>query len=103
MRKKALCDTVMDLEQGEQSEEDGYIDIQRLINQGMWSLQGSFGRTMMDAIEDGRCCLGRTGCRDAYGNYIPSRDQVQEGTKGSVQFVRDNYGDEWAKVIEKVE
>ncbi len=86
----------------EVSELDYYISIQRAINSGMWGLQGSYGRTMMDAISSGRCLLGKTGARDYYGNYIPSRDEVKEGTKGSISFVEECSGGEWLFEIENV-
>ena len=86
----------------EVSELDYYISIQRAINSGMWGLQGSYGRTMMDAISSGRCLLGKTGARDYYGNYIPSRDEVKEGTKGSISFVEECSGGEWLFEMENV-
>lgn len=64
---------------------------QHLINTGdAWKLEGFVGRTAMNLIEDGYCCLGENDHRDYYGNHIPSRYQVEAGTKGSVQFVIDN-------------
>ena len=84
------------------SPEQYYKSIQRAINKGVWSLQGSYGRAMMDAIEGGHCVLGREGFRDYWGNYIPSRSEVSEGTKGSVEFVRDHFGDAWADFITEV-
>lgn len=64
---------------------------QYLINTGQaWQLEGFVGRTAMNLIEDGYCALGESDYRDYYGNHIPSRDQVEAGTKGSVQFVIDN-------------
>lgn len=83
----------------EVSELDYFLSIQRAINSGMWGLQGSYGRAMMDAISSGRCMLGQSGARDYYGNYIPSRDQVQEGTKGSYKFVVDAMGEDWADAM----
>ena len=77
------------------SELDYYLAVQRAINSGMWSLQGSYGRTMMDAINSGRCLLGPVAARDYYGNTIPSRDDVKEGTKGSIGFVEDAMGGDW--------
>jgi hypothetical protein len=81
------------------SEEDYYFAIQRAINSGMWALQGSYGRTMMAAIESGHCMLGRDQARDYYGNTIPSRDDVQKGTKGSYQYVVKHAGLEWADLM----
>jgi hypothetical protein len=73
--------------------------MQRMINDGNWALQGSFGRAMMDAIKGGYCLLGKNGARDYYGNYIPSRDQVEAGTKGSYDYVVQAMGAEWADAM----
>lgn len=81
------------------SELEYYASIQRAINSGMWGLQGSYGRTMMNAISSGQCLLGKSRARDYYGNVIPSRDEVQEGTKGSYDFVADAMGAEWADMM----
>ena len=75
---------------------DYYASIQRAINSGMWGLQGSYGRAMMDAISAGFCMLGKNSARDYYGNYTPSRDEVRPGSKGSLEFVADAQGAEWA-------
>ena len=62
-------------------------DLQGLIDSGMaWRLEGSVGRAAMAAIEDGACVLGETGHRDYWGNYIPSRHEVEPGTKGSLEY-----------------
>ena len=87
----------------EPSFEEYYISLQRAINDGYWGLQGSYGRAMMGAIEDGYCMLGRKGFRDYYGNYIPSRGEVQDGTKGSVGYVFHNNGEHWAAMMAEVE
>jgi len=84
----------------EVSEMDYYLAIQRAINSGMWGLQGSYGRTMMAAISSGRCLLGPNAARDYYGNVIPSRDDVKQGTKGSIGFVEDAMGGEWLSEME---
>lgn len=77
--------------------EDGDTDgLQALINAGMWSLQGSMGRAMMGAIEDGRCMLGPNGATDYWGNHIPGRDDVQAGSKGSYDYVVDRFGKDHA-------
>lgn len=61
--------------------------MQKYINDGMaWRLEGSIGRAAMEYIEAGYCYLGRKGHRDAYGNYVPSRYEVQDGTKGSISY-----------------
>lgn len=84
-------------------DEQGYfVSIQKAINSGMWGLQGSYGRTMMEAIRNGQCLLGKSRARDYYGNVIPSRDDVQFGTKGSYEFVADAMGAEWADMMAAV-
>jgi len=85
------------------SEVEYFASVQRAINGGMWGLQGSYGRTMMEAIESGRCLLGKTGARDYYGNYIPSRDEVKEGTKGSISYVEAEMGGDWLFEMENVQ
>jgi len=80
-----------------------YGTIQRAINTGMWGLQGSYGRTMMDAITAGYCMLGHNDATDYYGNHIPSRHQVEAGTKGSYEYVAKEYNEGWAQYMSEVE
>ncbi len=66
---------------------DDDIDMQAAINTGLaWKLEGSFGRAAMRAITDGQCMLGHEGHTDAYGNYVPSRWEVEPGSKGSPEY-----------------
>ena len=69
---------------------DEYIeDMQDLINTGTaWKLEGSVGRSAMALIESGECMLGEEGHRDYWGNYVPSRHEVQAGSKGSPEFCK---------------
>lgn len=94
-------DDVYTLEEDENvSVEDESMALQRAINSGdAWSFQGSYGRAMMDAIEAGRCMLGKSGARDYWGNYIPSRDEVKAGTKGSFEYVVEARGQHWAEMM----
>jgi hypothetical protein len=63
--------------------------VQKMINSGIcWRLESSVGRYCMDMIRGGYCYLGLKGHRDYYGNYVPSRFEVQKGTKGSIEFVK---------------
>lgn len=87
-------------EDDEASEEDEALSLQRAINDGMWSLQGSYGRSMMAAIESGACMLGPKPARDYWGNYIPARDGVVSGSKGSRAYVVAHRGEEWAVMLE---
>lgn len=83
-----------------ESEENYYAALQRAINGGSaWSLQGSCGRAMMGAIEDGYCMLGKAGARDAYGNVIPSRDDIKPGFPGSYDFVAACNGADYADML----
>ena len=77
--------------------------MQRRINDGsIWHFEGSAGRAAMDAIASGYCVLGRTGHRDYWGNYVPGRREVKDGTKGSVAFARNLRGDYWANSIARI-
>lgn len=60
--------------------------LQDLIDAGHWGLEGSIGRAMMRAIEDGRCILGPEPARDYWGNRIPAEYMVERGTKGSIEY-----------------
>ena len=88
--------------EAEVDEQELYASIQRAINGGMWSLQGSYGRAMMQAISDGWRLLGTQSFNDYYGNRIPSRTEVKEGTKGSPQFVLEQHGQEWLDFLENL-
>jgi hypothetical protein len=105
MRKRAIMNAQFNLndieviEDGAESELEYYESIQRAINSGMWGLQGSYGRVMMDAIKGGYCMLGVHSATDYYGTKIPSRDDVQEGTKGSYEYVVRMQGQEWADTM----
>ena len=91
------------IEHEHDSEEQYFAAIQRAINDGTaWKFQGSYGRAMMDAIECGRCMLGVRAAFDYYGNRIPGRSEVKEGTKGSLEYVRANSGDYWADLMQSI-
>lgn len=63
------------------------LDLQSLIDSGMaWRLEGHIGRQAMAAIEAGDCVLGEEGHHDHWGNYVPSRYEVEPGTKGSIEY-----------------
>jgi hypothetical protein len=88
--------------EAEIDDQEYYASLQRAINGGMWSLQGSYGRAMMQAISDGWCLLGTKSFDDFYGNRIPARTEVKEGTKGSPQFVLEQRGQEWLDFLENL-
>ena len=73
----------------------GLPSMQELIDTGMaWKLEGHVGRQCMEAIEAGICTLGPVGHRDYWGNYVPSKSEVEPGTKGSQEFVDAHADDE---------
>lgn len=90
---------VINIEQDDAENFQRFFSTQRAINSGMWGMQGSYGRSMMEAINAGYCLLGPEGkdYRDYYGNTIPSRNDVKPGTKGSYEFVVKKMGQEWAQ------
>lgn len=75
------------------SEEEVIATYQHLIDTGMaWKLEGHVGRTAEGLIEAGHCVLGKQGHRDYWGKYVPSRTEVQAGTKGSVEYAKERTG-----------
>lgn len=95
----SLLDDVLTIEEDEATEEQGIEALQRMISAGQWSLQGSMGRTMMNAIESGACVLGPTPARDYWGNRIPSRTEVERGTKGSIAYANNLRREAGVKLI----
>ena len=65
------------------------LSLQGLINSGTWGLEGSVGRAMMDAIDNGEAILGKEPARTYWGNRIPSRYEVQDGTPGSLSYANE--------------
>jgi len=91
---------VLDGTAGEIDEFEYYQALQRQINAGsIWHMQGSMGRAAMDAIESGNCVLGVERFRDYWGNLIPARTDVKNGTKGSRLFVKRARGEGWARAM----
>ena len=66
--------------------EMGYDSIQNLIDSGaVWKWEGSAGREAMYLLEIGACMLPKHATEDYYGNTIPSRDWLKQGSKGTYQ------------------
>lgn len=96
-------DAIMQLEDGDGDDLEQAKALQQLINSGtVWKLQGSYGRGASNALEAGFVMLGKHPSADYYGNRVPSRDEVQPGTKGSRQLVVDQHGEDWAVALEAV-
>lgn len=63
---------------------EGITEMQNNINSGLcWKLEGSYGRAAMQYLEAGACMLPKVQRKDAYGNLVPSRDNLKKGTKGT--------------------
>lgn len=85
------------IENGAGDSDDYNEAIQKAINSGVaWKFQGSAGRALMDSINAGAALLGVNPAKDYYGNYIPSRTDVEAGTKGSYEFVKRLHGRAYA-------
>lgn len=63
----------------------GMTQMQDYINNGMvWNLEGCVGRSAMDMLKSGACMLPVEQHEDYYGHIIPSRNQLEEGTTGTL-------------------
>ena len=69
------------------TEEEVVEAYQSLIDSGQaWRLEGHVGRTAVELIDAGLCTLGETGHTDFYGNYVPSKHEVEPGTPGAPDY-----------------
>lgn len=75
----------------EDATEEEQVELyQHLVNTGdAWRLEGHVGRTAMDLLRAGLVMLGEEGHRDYWGNYVPSRHEVEPGTVGSREYVEE--------------
>lgn len=79
------------------------LKLQTLVNNGQgWLLEGSFGRALMGNLEAGILILGPDRTTDYWGSVIPSRDDVQQGTKGSYDYVVAARGQAYADALLEV-
>lgn len=66
--------------------EAGVTEMQSLITSGdVWKFEGFMGREAMSLLESGACYLPEKETFDYWGNRIPSRDDLQPGTKGTLE------------------
>lgn len=90
------------VDSGESTPLEQACALQRLINSGdIWHFEGAAGRSAMDAIKAGVCAVGTGRRKDYWGNTIPARSDLQPGSFGTIEFVREQQGDEWADEIER--
>ena len=70
----------------EMQEAYGLKEMQDMINSGnAWKMEGSYGRAAMSHLDSGACMLPKERKSDFYGNLVPSRDDLKEGTKGTFE------------------
>jgi hypothetical protein len=87
-------DAIIDFENGSLSDEEIVTLFQSLIDSGqVWQMQGSYGRQAIAMLRSGQCMLSDISQCDYYGNYIPSRNEVEPGAIGSKQFVESQSGE----------
>jgi len=79
--------------------EIGYDSIQRLIDNGnAWKMEGSTGRLAMSMLKSGACFLPKKAFYDYYGNKVPSRDELAEGTTGTIQNSIEYYNNRHERI-----
>lgn len=62
----------------------GVDAVQESINNGScWKIEGSAGRFAMSFLKSGVCMLPVQPKFDYYGNRVPSRNELKQGTKGT--------------------
>lgn len=63
----------------------GFDNMQSMIEAGtVWHMEGSMGRSAMVLLESGACFLPTEPHMDYWGNVVPSRDALEDGTKGTL-------------------
>jgi hypothetical protein len=81
---------------------DNIRSLQESINSGLcWQLDAA-GREAMRAIDDGLCMVGHEATKDYYGNRVPGRYMLQQGTKGTFEYVKSRRGEAYAKELEAI-
>jgi hypothetical protein len=61
--------------------------LQHLIDNGEgWASEGTIGRAIVEALDDGTCVLGPVAHRDYHGRVVPARGDVAPGAKGSLEY-----------------
>jgi hypothetical protein len=64
----------------------GLYEIQQGINSGsVWLTSGETGRHAMQLLKTGACFLPLESQTDYWGNRVPSRDELQSGTTGTLE------------------
>lgn len=75
--------------------EHNLAELQGQINDGsVWKMEGSMGRFAMHYLREGVCMLPKISHRDAYGNRVPSREEVTDESAGSYKNCVKFWSDE---------
>ena len=81
----------------EYQEMNDLVGMQEIINNGdAWHMEGSVGRAAMDSLKSGECYLPDKAFRGAYGNKIPSRNELEKGSFGTLEYCYEY----WNSVVE---
>lgn len=74
--------------------EMGYDKMQNMIDTGMvWHMEGAMGREAMHLLEIGACFLPNKPRRGAYGQSIPSRTMLKNGSAGTLTNTKQFYNE----------
>jgi hypothetical protein len=69
----------------EMQESYGLTHAQDMVNNGsIWGFEGSVGRAANNMLESGALMLPQQRNTDYWGNTVPSRDDLVDGTKGTL-------------------
>ncbi len=83
--KKITLERITELQK-----EYGLDKAQSLLNSGeIWGFEGSVGRAASDMLEAGILILPEKRTTDYYGNTIPARTDLKEGTKGTLRLAQE--------------
>lgn len=91
-------------QEGEVERSTYYGALQRLINNGqIWQMEGYLCRAAMYAIEDGLVMTGQQDHRDHWGNLIPARGKLRDGSRGTYGYVVRMHGQDHADELIEAE
>lgn len=117
-----MYDEISIMDDDQSSFRDTIAAMQRLINTGaVWHFEGSRGRAAHDLLKAGYCILPscyidetmadtplskktlekhgphtlKQPIKDAYGNMVPYREMLQDGSMGTLAYARENKPEFW--------
>ena len=70
------------------------FELQESIDSGaIWKMTGSSGRLAMQCLQTGECFLPLESYMDYWGNRVPSRNDLAEGTQGTLENAQNYWID----------